>query len=104
VTAQLGANDLDDITPDPKLLAEVTGIEPEASGMHVLLDAHGVRSIQRIALDDAGGGAVVALWPGELKSQARYLYDVGRGEAVVAAAREHGWRAAARPHIGFFNY
>jgi hypothetical protein len=40
---------------------------------HVLLDDLGVQSAQRLGIGDFGGNVVVALWPGELKEQARYL-------------------------------
>jgi hypothetical protein len=104
MTARLGADDLDFVTASPALLRDVSGIEPAMPlGMHVLLDEHGVRSMQRLALGDLAGGILAALWPGELKSQALYLYKAGRGQAVVAAARERGWTAAPSPHMGFFN-
>jgi hypothetical protein len=103
VAAELGAHDLDGVTPLPALLSEVSGIEPEPAAMHVLLDDHGVASMQRLALGDLAGGVLVALWPAELQAQARHLYDRGRGEAVVAAARAQGWIAAPSPHIAFFT-
>lgn len=105
MTAQIGADDggLFD-TPRPRLLREITGIEPERDGVHVLLDEHaGVKSTQRLALGDVGGGIVVALWPAELKPQAEYLYTYGRGTAMVVAARERGWYVRPSPHLAFFT-
>ena len=105
MTAQIGADDsgLFD-TPRPELLREITGIEPEREGVHVLLDEHGgVKSIQRLALGDLGGGIVVALWPAELKPQAEHLYTYGRGTAMVVAARERDWYVRPSPHLAFHN-
>lgn len=105
MTARMGADDVGTFdSPRPRLLREITGIEPEPAGVHVLLDKHiGVRSTQRLALADVGGGIEVAFWPAELKSQAEYLYRDGRGTAMVAAARSRGWDVRASPHLGFFN-
>lgn len=105
MSSRIGADDVDFFdSPRPKLLREVSGIDPEPAGVHVLLDKHlGVRSTQRFALADVGGGIEVALWPGELKSQAEYLYDDGRGMAMVAAARSCGWTVVPSPHLAFFN-
>src|SRR5919206_2229342 len=64
--------------PRPDLLHDVTGLEPEASGNHVRLDRIGVRSTQRVALGEVGGGIVAFTWPGELTTQARYLYHGSR--------------------------
>src|SRR5688572_1783827 len=103
--ARIGADDVGLFeSPRPSLLREVSGIEPEPSGGHVLLDEHaGVRSAQRLALSDVGGGIVVALWPAELKPQAQYLYSDGRGRAMVEAARERSWDVWAVPHLAFFT-
>jgi hypothetical protein len=103
VVAELGAHDLDGVTPLPELLREVSGIEPEPSGMHVLLDGSGVTSMQRLVIGDLAGSVLAALWPAELQGQARYVYGGDRGEAVVAAARAQGWTAAPSPHIAFFT-
>src|SRR5207302_9483990 len=91
-------------TTRPVLLREITGIEPERQGRHVLLDTHaGVRSIQRLALADKGGAVLVALWPAELKSQAEYLYSDGRALAMIDAARARSWTVEPSPHLAFFN-
>lgn len=83
---------------------EITGIEPEPAGAHVLLSKHvGTRSIQRFALAEVSGAVEVALWPGEMKSQARYLYNNGRGAAMVRAARSCDWKVVPSPHLAFFN-
>jgi hypothetical protein len=103
MAAQIGADDVDFATPRPGLLREISGIEPEPLGVHVLLAGHGVRSTQRLALGDVGGGLVAALWPGELKPQALHLYRAGRSIAMISAARKLGWSARPSPHIGFFN-
>jgi hypothetical protein len=105
MAARIGADDLVFFeTPRPDLLREVSGIEPEAPGTHVLLDgdAH-VRSTQRLALADFGGGVVVGLWPAELKSQAEYLYRDGRASAMIAAARERRWTVEGSPQLAFYN-
>ncbi|MDQ5820578.1 MAG: hypothetical protein M3540_03970 [Actinomycetota bacterium] len=105
MTARIGADDVGFFeSPRPQLLREISAIEPEASGVHVLLDKHaGVQSTQRLALGDVGGGIVVALWPAELKPQANYLYRNGRGKAMVIAARARGWDVRPSPHLGFFT-
>jgi len=105
VTARIGADDIGFFnSPRPQLLRQITNIEPEASGVHVLLDGSaGVRSTQRLALGETDGVIVVALWPAELKPQADYLYREGRGKAMVFAARELGWDVRPSPHIGFFT-
>lgn len=90
-------------TPLIGLIVEVTGVKPEASG-HVLLDhAFGVRSTQRLALGDVGGGVVAFTWPAELVPQANYLYSVDRAQRLLAAAREGGWSVDTRPHLAFWN-
>jgi hypothetical protein len=101
MTARLGADDLELFeNPQPRLLREATGIEPERSGLHVLLDTHGVQSTQRLALSEFGGGLVAALWPAELRPQAEYLYGAGLATPMIAAARERGWSAEPSPHSG----
>lgn len=90
--------------PRSDLLREISGIEPEPAGIHVRLDRHaGVRSTQRLALADVGGGVVAGLWPAELMPQARYLYSEGRAGALLSSASAFGWSVAASPHLAFFN-
>jgi hypothetical protein len=104
VTARIGADDVDVFKSGrPDLLREISGLQPEPAGVHVLLDKAGVRSVQRLALADVGGSVVAAFWPAELKSQADYLYQAGRGATMVVAARECGWEVKASPHLAFFN-
>jgi hypothetical protein len=104
VSARIGADDSGFFeSPRPRLLHEISGIKPEPRGVHVLLEDHGVRSAQRVALGDIGGAIVVGLWPAELKRQAGYLYSDGRGKAMVAAARQLGWDVRPSPHLAFFN-
>jgi hypothetical protein len=105
MTAYFGAPDLDLwSSPLPDLLREVTGIEPAANENHVRLDEHvGAETVQRLAIADSGGKAVVAMWPGELKSQARRLYSGNRAGRMIAAARSRSWYATARPALAFFN-
>ena len=103
--AHFGAPDLELwSSPLPDLLREIAGLEPEWNENHVRLDEHlGTRSIQRLAVADAGGSAVVALWPAELKSQALYLYSHGRAHAMLGTAEQRRWRVTPRPHLAFFN-
>src|SRR5438067_1153719 len=102
--AAVGADDLEMFQePLPELLRDVSGIEPESASLHVLLEDHGVVSAQRLALSGYGGGVVVALWPGELKSQAEYLYGNQLGRRMVAAALERGWKAEGSPQLAFRN-
>jgi hypothetical protein len=83
-------------------LREVTGLALEASG-HVMLDkGAGVRSTQRLALGDVGGGIVVFTWPAELQQQAKYLYEGDRGNRLLAAVNQDGWDVEARPHLAFW--
>lgn len=105
MAATLGADDIDFLEfPNADLLKEITGIDPQPAGAHVLLDQDiGVRSTQRFALAEVGGSVEVALWPGEMKSQAQYLYRDGRGSAMVEAARDCGWKIIPSPHLAFFN-
>jgi hypothetical protein len=90
-------------TPHIDLLREISGITPEPAGTHVRLDRHGVRSTQRLALDDVGGSLLAGLWPAELKPQARYLYSHGRARALLAAARALDWSARPSPHLAFYT-
>ena len=84
--ARIGADDLDPHeTPQPDVLEALSGIQPEPKGVHVLLAEHGVRSTQRLALLDVGGGLAAAFWPAELESQAECLYG---GRLVLR--RYHG--------------
>lgn len=105
MSARIGADDVSWFdSPHPDLLREITGIEPEPAGVHVLLDKHlGVQSTQRLAIGDVGGNVIVALWPAEMKSQAEYLYESGRAQAMLSAARDCGWDAEPSPHLAFFN-
>lgn len=104
MTARIGADDLGLFeSPRPDLLAEVTGITPEPSGGHVMLEAVGIRSAQRLALSDVGGGVIVALWPAELKPQAEFLYRGRRGAAMVDTARGLSWEVRAVPQLAFFT-
>jgi hypothetical protein len=102
--ASIGADDLE-LFQDPQrsLLAKISGIQPEAAGVHVLLDKHGVASTQRLAISGFDGGLVAALWPGELKVQAEYLYGKKLGTRIVATALERGWSAEGSPHLAFRN-
>jgi hypothetical protein len=88
-------------TPVPDLLHEVSRLEPEPSG-HVLLDGVGVRSTQRLALGDVGGGIAAFTWPAELQPQARYLYRGERAHALIDAADKGGWDVDMRPHLAFW--
>jgi hypothetical protein len=103
VAAQLGADDLDFAAMDPALLRDVTGLDPEPAGTHVLLAEIGVRSTQRLAIGDRAGTVVVALWPAELKPQAQYLYRAGRSARMIAAARSLEWGVVPSPHLAFWN-
>ena len=100
----IGADDVELFQePLPGLLAAISGIQPEPAGLHVLLDKHGVFSTQRLALSGFGGGVVAALWPGEFKVQANYLYGQRLGARVVAASLKRGWAAEGSPHLAFRN-
>lgn len=104
VRAMIGADDLDWFKdPQPDLLAAVSGLVPEPSGLHVLLEPLGVVTTQRLAISAYGGRLVAAVWPGELKEQARVLYGGRHGTKVVAAALERGWSAEGSPHLAFRN-
>jgi hypothetical protein len=50
-----------------------------------------------------GGGIVAFTWPGELKPQARRLYDGGRAARLLQAAYAGGWEVDTRPHLAFWN-
>jgi hypothetical protein len=104
VRATIGADDLELFKePLPALLADISGIQPEPAGLHVLLDSHGISSTQRLSLSGYGGGVVAGLWPGELKVQAAYLYGRGFGAKIVSAALKRGWTAEGSPHLAFRN-
>jgi hypothetical protein len=91
-------------TPLPEFLRDVTGLVPKPGGTHVRLDeGAGIRSTQRLALGDVGGGVVVFTWPAELGPQAHYLYDGERASRLLAAARDGGWDVDPRPHLAFRN-
>ena len=91
-------------TQVPELLREVTGLEPVASGVYVRLDqGAGVRSTQRLALGDVGGGIAALTWPGELKPQATYLYESGRAARLLEAVEHAEWQVDMRPHLAFWN-
>ena len=104
MSARIGPNDQSLLEhPRPHMLQELSGISPVAKGTHVLLDEHGIRSIQRLALADIGGRIVLGLWPAELKPQAEYAYKLGRARRMIDKARELGWTALPGPHIAFHN-
>jgi len=90
-------------TPLPDLLREVTGLEPNPSGSFAMLKGAGVRSTQRLALGDVGGGVAGFTWPAELVPQAEYLYHGGRAPRLLAAAGDGGWEVDTRPHLAFWN-
>jgi hypothetical protein len=85
--------------PHPALLERLTGITPEERGTHVLLDAHGVVSTQRLAL--RGVSLTAALWPAELKEQAEHLYGEQLATPMIRCAQERGWRAEPAPQLAF---
>jgi hypothetical protein len=87
----------------PELLREVTGIDPERDGLHVLLDDAGIRATQRLALTSLGTGVAVVTWPAELQPQAKYLYDGARAPRLLAAAASGGWIVESRPHLAFWR-
>jgi hypothetical protein len=67
----------------------------------VRLDAAvGARTLQRAALEERDGELVLAVWPGELKAEARALYGTARADALLSL---RGWRATPRPHLGFYG-
>jgi hypothetical protein len=102
--AEFGAPYSSDDDGDPELLRQVTGIAPEAGGIHVLLEGAGFKSVQRLGILRINGGRRAALSPGEYQSHARYLYSDGRGETFVSVAREGGaWSVDPKPHLAFFQ-
>jgi hypothetical protein len=104
VTARIGADDLDlFLEPQPELLESTSGIRPERGGLHVRLDTRGVRSTQRLALSGFRGGLIAALWPAELKVQAKYLYGNRLATLMISRALERGWSAEPSPHLAFRN-
>jgi hypothetical protein len=101
LTAVRGFGDrhlLDD--PATDLLREITGLELERDA-HARIDLAGVRSTQRLALGEVGGGIALFTWPAELKPQATYLYTGDRGARLLTAARADSWDIDARPHLAF---
>jgi hypothetical protein len=114
MAAQIGTDGLDlPGDPCPKLLADVTWVQPERGGEWVnLAKQHpGFRSAQRFhstqrlrvrVLAD-GSGVEVATYPAELGEQARYLYGGGLGPALVDAGRERGWKVEPSPHIAYWR-
>jgi hypothetical protein len=91
------------VRPSRNCCAKLPGLNAESGEKHVLLAGSGVVSTQRLALGDIGGGLIAALWPAELKQQAKYLYAEGRAEALIAAALSAGWTVKGSPHLGFWN-
>lgn len=85
------------------MLAEISGLTPEQGGIHVLLDKVGIRSTQRLAIARYRGGVVAAMWPGELKEQAQYLYGERHASGMIDAAVTRGWIAMGSPHLAFRN-
>jgi len=90
-------------SPLPELLSETSGIPPVEAATHVMLDEIGVQSAQRLAIGDVGGNVVAALWPADLKEQAKYLYGTRLGRPTIAAARKRGWTAEPSPHLAVRN-
>jgi hypothetical protein len=89
--------------PLPDLVQRVTGRPPSGPRQHLQLGDLGVRSTQRLAVCDHGGGIAVFTWPAELQPQARYLYAEGRGRRLLDAAAAGAWDVDARPHLAFRN-
>jgi hypothetical protein len=107
MTAQIGTDGLDlPGDPCPKLLTDVTRVQPERGGEWVDLAKNlGFNSTQRLrirVLAD-GGGVEVATYPAELVEQARYLYEGGLGSALVDSARAPGWKVEPSPHIAYWR-
>jgi hypothetical protein len=68
---------------------------------HVRLDAAiGTHSLQRAALAERDGRLLLAVWPGELKGEARALYGTERADALL---RLREWQLTPRPHLGFYG-
>ena len=99
-----GAAELDLLeTPVPSLLRQVTGgLKTDPHGSFATLRAAGVRSTQRLAIGDVGGGIVVLTWPAELVEQAEHVYTAERGHRLLEAAAEGGWDVDLRPHLAFW--
>jgi hypothetical protein len=87
----------------PDLMRLVTGISPVAGRNDVRLEEAGFKAVQRLVLADLNGGVLAAVWPGELKPHARYLYSERRAERFVSAALEGGWLVDRTPHVAFHN-
>jgi hypothetical protein len=87
------------------LLEEATGLPAAGSrNVHVRLDgAVGARSLQRAGLELWGERLALAVWPGELKSQAHAFYGTRRARALLDLVATAGWRAEPRPHLGFYG-
>jgi hypothetical protein len=107
MTAQIGADGHELFgDPRPEWLTEVTRLEPEPRHDWVNLEEHpGFQSTQRLWIGDPAdsGGVLVATWPAELQSQARYLYGRGLGSALVAAANKRGWTVEPSPHLAYWR-
>jgi hypothetical protein len=104
MAATLGPHDPDVfLNPSPRLLRQISGIEPEAGGLHVLLEPFDIRSTQRLALSRHGTNLVAALWPAELKPQAQYLYGQALATPMIEKAQQLGWTVEASPHLAFRN-
>jgi hypothetical protein len=88
-------------TGNRELLREVTGVDPDRSGVNAVLPDTRKRATQRVGLGAVGGGIVVFTWPGELVDQARRLYDGSRAPRLLAAAGEGGRRVELRPHLAY---
>lgn len=103
MTARIGA-DGHELLGEPllDLLAEVARVQPEPGNDWVHLEERlGFSSTQRLRIGELAGSVVVATWPAEQASQARYLYGHGYGSALVAAAIERKWEVEVSPHIAF---
>jgi len=90
-------------SPVPALLEKVTGLKVDRSGKHAMLAAAGIRSTQRLALGDVGGGIVAFTWPAELVRQAKYLYTSDRALRLLDAAADSNWKVDMRPHLAFWT-
>jgi hypothetical protein len=107
MTTAIGPDDPDDLhiheSPRPRTLREITGLPPVSNGTHVLLDALGVRSAQRLAAGDVGGTLMLAIWPAELKTQAVHLYGKHLGRPMISTALSEGWSAEPAPQLAFWQ-
>src|SRR5437870_726503 len=104
VAATIGPNDPGyPWPPRAELLRQISGIEPVPAGTHVMLEVYGVRSTQRLALGDVGGRLIVALWPAELKEQAKYLYAARLARPMIEQARSLEWTVDPAPQLAFRN-